>query len=193
MLQMDGWQARKMLIINLLKNIIKINTTMANVIEYLKMEIQLAVMSLLPMTASKLLLIIDRLQNNDGKYFYNQDSPKLFHMSKDDCDIALQTLIDNGFVDVNNIGNETFEISINYDRFEDFDFTLDELIDKEDIKLSNKVTFRKSKVDRILDELNDSEKDELLYLLYMDKCLSGNEYYEKMTRAFEEACLNMQV
>ena len=175
-----------MLIINLLKNIIKINTTMVNVIEDLKMEIQLAVMSLLPMTASKLLLIIDRLQNNDGKYFYNQDSPKLFHMSKDDCDVALQTLIDN-----NNIGNETFEISINYGRFEDFDFNLDELIDKEDIKLSTNVTFRKSKVDRILDELNDSEKDELLELLYMDKCLSGNEYYEKMTRAFEEAWLNM--
>ena len=166
---------------------------MVDLIEDLKTEIQLAVMSLLPMTASKLLLVIGRLQNKDGKYFYNQDSPKLFHMSKDDCDIALQTLIDNGFVDVNNIGNETFEISINYDRFEDFDFTLDELLDKEDIKLSTKVTFRKSKVNRILDELNDSEKDELLYLLYMDKCLSGNEYYEKMARAFEEACLNMQV
>ena len=181
-----------MLIINLLKNIIKINTTMVNVIEDLKMEIQLAVMSLLPMTASKLLLIIDRLQNKYGKYLYNQDSPKLFHMSKDDCDVALQTLIDNGFVDVNNIGNETFEISINYGRFEDFDFNLDELIDKEDIKLSTKVTFRKSKVDRILDELNDSEKDELLELLYIDRCISGNEYYEKMTRAFEEAWLNMQ-
>ena len=165
---------------------------MVNVIEDLKMEIQLAVISLLPMTASKLLLIIDRLQNKYGKYFYNQDSPKLFHMSKDDCDVALQTLIDNGFVDVNNIGNETFEISINYGRFEDFDFNLDELIDKEDIKLSTKVTFRKSKVDRILDELNDSEKDELLELLYIDRCISGNEYYEKMTRAFEEAWLNMQ-
>ena len=166
---------------------------MANVIEDLKIEIQLAVMSLLPMTASKLLLIIGRLQNKDGKYFYNQDSPKLFHMSNDDCDIALQTLIDNGFVNVTNIGNETFEISINYDRFEDFDFTLDELLDKDSIKLSTKVTFRKSNVDRILDELNDSEKDELLYLLYMDKCMSGNEYYEKMARAFEEAWLNMQV
>ena len=193
MLQMDGWQARKMLIINLLKNIIKINTTMVKLIENLKMEIQLAVMILLPTTASKFLLMIGMLPNKDGKYFYNQDSPKLFHMSKDDCDIALQTLIDNGFVNVTNIGNETFEISINYDRFEDFDFTLDELIDKEDIKLSTKVTFRKSNVDRILDELNDSEKDELLYLLYMDKCLSGNEYYEKMARAFEEAWLNMQV
>ena len=166
---------------------------MVNVIKDLKMEIQLAVITLLPMTSSKLLLIIGMLQNNDGKSFYNQDSPKLFHMSKDDCDVALQTLIDNGFVDVNNIGNETFEISINYGRFEDFDLTLDELLNKEDIKLSTKVTFIKRKVDRILDELNDSEKDELLYLLYMDKCLSGNEYYEKMTRAFEEAWLNMQV
>lgn len=166
---------------------------MVNVIEDLKIEIQLAVMSLLPMTASKLLLIIGRLQNNDGKYFYNQDSPKLFHMSKDDCDIALQTLIDNGFVYVTNIDKETFEISINYDRFEDFDFTLDELLEKEDIKLSTNVTFRKSKVNRILDELNDSEKDELLYLLYIDKCISGNEYYEKMNRAFEDAWLNMQV
>lgn len=166
---------------------------MVNVIENLKMEIQLAVMILLPTTVSKFLLMIGILPNKDGKYFYNQDSPKLFHMSKDDCDVALQTLIDNGFVDVNNIGNETFEISINYGRFKDFDFTLDELIDKEDIKLSTKVTFRKSKVDRILDELNDYEKDKLLELLYIDKCLSGNEYYEKMTIAFEEAWLNMQV
>lgn len=166
---------------------------MVNVIENLKMETQLAVMILLPTTVSKFLLMIGILPNKDGKYFYNQDSPKLFHMSKDDCDVALQTLIDNGFVDVNNIGNETFEISINYGRFKDFDFTLDELIDKEDIKLSTKVTFRKSKVDRILDELNDYEKDKLLELLYIDKCLSGNEYYEKMTIAFEEAWLNMQV
>ena len=165
---------------------------MANVIEDLKMEIQLAVMSLLPMTASKLLLIIGRLQNKDGKSFYNQDSPKLFHMSKDDCDIALQTLIDNGFVYVTNIGNETFEISINYDRFEDFDFTLDELLDKEDIKLSTKFTFRKSDVDRILDELNAYEKDELLREL-LDRHISENEYYEKLYRAYEEACLNMQV
>ena len=166
---------------------------MVKVIENLKMEIQLAVMILLPPTVSKFLLMIGILPNKDGKYFYNQDSPKLFHMSKDDCDIALQTLIDNGFVNVTNIGNETFEISINYDRFEDFDFTLDELLDKDSIKLSTKVTFRKSKVNRIFDELNDSEKDELLYILYIDKCLSGNEYYEKMNRAFEEAWLNMQV
>ena len=88
---------------------------MVNVIEDLKMEIQLAVISLLPMTASKLLLIIDRLQNKYGKYFYNQDSPKLFHMSKDDCDVALQTLIDNGFVDVNNIGNDEDGISHGYE------------------------------------------------------------------------------
>lgn len=161
-------------------------------IEDLKIEIQLAVISLLPMTASKLLLIIDRLQNNDGKYFYNQDSPKLFHMSKDDCDIALQTLIDNGLVDVTNIGNETFEISINYDRFEDFDFKLDELLNKEDIKLSTKFTFRKSDVDRILDELNAYEKDELLREL-LDRHISENEYYEKLYREYEEACLNMQV
>lgn len=163
---------------------------MVKLIKNLKMEIQLAVITLLPMTASKLLLIIDMLQNKDGKYFYNQDSPKLFHMSKDDCDVALQTLIDNGFVDVTNIGNETFEISINYDRFEDFDFTLDELIDKEDIKLSTKFTFRKSDVDRILDELNASEKDELLREL-LDRHISENEYYEKLYRAYEEACLNM--
>ena len=156
----------------------------------IKMEIELAVMSLLPPTASKFLLMIGMLPNKDEKYFYNQDSPKLFHMSKDDCDVALQTLIDNGFIDVTNIGNETFEISINYDRFEDFDFTLDELLDKEDIKLSTKFTFRKSDVDRILDELNASEKDELLREL-LDRHISENEYYEKLYRAYEEACLNM--
>lgn len=161
---------------------------MVNVIENLKMEIQLAVIILLPPTASKFLLIIGMLQNKDGKYFYNQDSPKLFHMSKDDCDIALQTLIDNGFVDVTNIGNETFEISINYGRFEDFDFTLDELLDKEDIKLSTKVTFRKSDVDRILDMLDASEKDEVLRDILV-KLHELNKEEEKEDEDFTKECL----
>lgn len=158
---------------------------MVNVIENLKMEIKLAVISLLPPTVSKFLLMIGMLPNKDGKYFYKQDSPKLFHMSKDDCDFALQTLIDNGFVDVTNIGNETFEISINYDRFKDFDLTLDELIDKDNIKLSTKLTFRKSKVDIILDELNDSQKDKLLREL-LDRHISENEYYEQLAREMDE-------
>ena len=158
---------------------------MVKVIEKLKMEIQLAVMILLPPTVSKFLLMIGMLPNKDGKYFYNQDSQKLFHMSKDDCDIALQTLIDNGFVDVTNIGNETFGILINYGRFKDFDFTLDELIDKDNIKLSTKLTFRKSKVDRILDELNDSQKDKLLRSL-LDRYISEDEYYEQLARDMEE-------
>lgn len=158
---------------------------MVNVIENLKMEIKLAVISLLPPTVSKFLLMIGMLPNKDGKYFYNQDSPKLFHMSNDDCDIALQTLIDNGFVDVINIGNETFGILINYGRFKDFDLTLDELIDKDSIKLSTKLTFRKSKVDRILDELNYSQKDKLLREL-LDRHISENEYYEQLAREMEE-------
>ena len=158
---------------------------MVNVIENLKMEIKLAVISLLPPTVSEFLLMIGMLPNKDGKYFYNQDSPKLFHMSNDDCDIALQTLIDNGFVDVINIGNETFGILINYGMFKDFDLTLDELIDKDNIKLSTKLTFRKSKVDRILDELNDSQKDKLLREL-LDRHISENEYYEQLGREMEE-------
>lgn len=158
---------------------------MVNVIENLKMEIKLAVISLLHPTVSKFLLMIGMLPNKDGKYFYNQDSPKLFHMSNDDCDIALQTLIDNGFVDVINIGNETFGILINYGRFKDFDLTLDELIDKDSIKLSTKLTFRKSKVDIILDELNDSQKDKLLREL-LDRHISENEYYEQLGRDMEE-------
>lgn len=158
---------------------------MVKVIENLKMEIQLAVMSLLPPTVSKFLLMIGMLPNKDGKYFYNQDLIKLCHMSKDDCDIALQTLIDNGFVDVTNIGNETFEILINYGRFKDFDLTLDELIDIDIIKLSTKLTFRKSKVDIILDELNDSQKDKLLREL-LNRHISENEYYEQLGREMEK-------
>lgn len=158
---------------------------MVNVIENLKMEIKLAVISLLPPTVSKFLLMIGMLPNKDGKYFYNQDSQKLFHMSNDDCDIALQTLIDNGFVDVINIGNETFGILINYGRFKDFDLTLDELIDKDSIKLSTKLTFRKNKVDRILDELNDSQKDKLLREL-LARHISENEYYEQLAREMDE-------
>lgn len=59
------------------------------------------------------------------------------------------------------------------------------MIDKDSIKLSTKLTFRKSNVDIILDELNDSQKDKLLREL-LDRHISENEYYEQLAREMDE-------
>lgn len=59
------------------------------------------------------------------------------------------------------------------------------MFDKDSIKLSTKLNFRKSKVDIILDELNDSQKDKLLREL-LDRHISENEYYEQLARDMEE-------
>lgn len=85
-------------------------------------------------------------------------------MSEEDCDIALQTLIDNGIINVIPSGG-WYQCLINYDSFKDFTYEITDLFDKEDIKLSTDVTFKTSKVDCVLNAINnlsDSEKEEMI-------------------------------
>lgn len=132
--------------------------------DYKKKVIPLPLITLLPLIAQKLLITINRITKNGKKFFYNSKTPELFHMSKEDCDIALQTLIDNGIVNVIPSGG-WYQCLINYDSFKDFTYDITDLFDKEDIKLSTDVTFKTSKVDCVLNAINnlsDSEKEEMI-------------------------------
>ena len=82
-------------------------------------------------------------------------------MSQEDCDIALQTLIDNGLVTVTSSG-EWYKCVVNYDKFKEFDYPFKELFDKDNIKQSTDVTFRNNKVEGIINQLTLSEKEEMV-------------------------------
>ena len=82
-------------------------------------------------------------------------------MREEDCDIALQTLIDNGFVNVIQSGG-WYKCLVNYDSFKDFNYEITDLFDKEDIKLSTEVTFRNITDDSCsIDELTDDQMKEI--------------------------------
>ena len=82
-------------------------------------------------------------------------------MSQEDCDIALQTLIDNGLVTVTSSG-EWYKCVVNYDKFKEFDYPFKELFDKDNIKQSTEVTFRNNKVEGIINQLTPSGKEEIV-------------------------------
>ena len=129
--------------------------------DYKKKVIPLPLIILLPLIAQKLLITINRITKNGKKFFYSSKTPKLFHMSEEDCDIALQTLIDNGFVNVIPSGG-WYQCIINYDSFKDFTYEIIDLYDKEDIKLSTDVTFRNITDDSCsIDELTDDQMKEI--------------------------------
>ena len=82
-------------------------------------------------------------------------------MSQEDCDIALQTLIDNGLVTVTSSG-EWYKCVVNYDKFKEFDYPFKDLFEKDSIKPSTDVTFRNNKVEGIINQLTLSEKEEIV-------------------------------
>lgn len=101
------------------------------------------------------------LSKNNKKCFYSPNLLKLCHMSNDDCDIALQTLIDNGIVNVIKNGS-SYQCIINYDKFEEFSYPFNDLADKDEIKLSTEVTFRNISDDSCsIDELTDDQMKEI--------------------------------
>ena len=125
--------------------------------DYKKKTIPLPLMVLLPPIAERLLIIINRITKNGKKFFYSSKTPKLFHMNQEECDIALQTLIDNGIVNVIQSG-DWYQCLINYDSFKDFTYEITDLFDKDDIKLSTEVTFRNITDDSCsIDELTDEQ------------------------------------
>ena len=129
--------------------------------DYKKKTIPLPLIVLLPPIAERLLIIINRITKNGKKFFYSSKTPKLFHMNKEECDIALQTLIDNGIVNVVQSG-DWYQCLVNYDSFKDFTYEITDLYDKEDIKLSTEVTFRNITDDSCsIDELTDEQMNDI--------------------------------
>ena len=129
--------------------------------DFKKKVIPLPLIVLLPPIAERLLIIINRITKNGKKFFYSSKTPKLFHMNQEECDIALQTLIDNGIVNVVQSG-DWYQCLVNYDSFKDFTYEITDLYDKEDIKLSTEVTFRNITDDSCsIDELTDEQMNEI--------------------------------
>lgn len=129
--------------------------------DYKKKVIPLPLIILLPLIAQKLLITINRMTKKGKKFFYSSKTPELFHMSEEDCDIALQTLIDNGIVNVIPSGG-WYQCLINYDSFKDFTYEITDLYNKDEIKLSTEVTFRNITDDSCsIDELTDDQMNEI--------------------------------
>ena len=125
--------------------------------DFKKKVIPLPLIVLLPPIAERLLIIINRITKNGKKFFYSSKTPKLFHMNQEECDISLQTLIDNGIVNVIKSG-DWYQCLVNYDSFKYFTYEITDLFDKEDIKLSTEVTFRNITDDSCsIDELTDEQ------------------------------------
>ena len=129
--------------------------------DYKKKVIPLPLIILLPLIAQKLLITINRMTKKGKKFFYSSKTPELLHMSEEECDIALQTLIDNGIVYVIPSGG-WYQCSINYDSFKEFTYEIKDLYNKDDIKLSTEVTFRNITDDSCsIDELTDDQMYEI--------------------------------
>ena len=129
--------------------------------DYKKKTIPLPLIILLPLIAQKLLITINRITKNGKKFFYSSKTPELLHMSEEDCDIALQTLIDKGFVNVIPSGG-WYQCLINYDSYKEFNYEISDLYYKDEIKLSTEVTFKKITDDSCsIDELTDDQMKEI--------------------------------
>lgn len=129
--------------------------------DYKKKTIPLPLIILLPLIAQKLLITINRMTKKGKKFFYSSKTPELLHMSEEDCDIALQTLIDKGFVNVIPSGG-WYQCLINYDSYKEFNYEISDLYYKDDIKLSTDVTFKNITDDsRSIDELTDDQMKEI--------------------------------
>ena len=129
--------------------------------DYKKKTIPLPLIILLPLIAQKLLITINRITKNGKKFFYSSKTPELLHMSEEDCDIALQTLIDKGFVNVIPSGG-WYQCLINYDSYKDFNYEISDLYYKDEIKLSTDVTFKNITDDSCsIDELTDDQMKEI--------------------------------
>lgn len=132
-------------------------------------------MNLLPLIASQLLytLFCSTLKSDGKGYFYPMTF-KYIKMTEDDFDAALQTLIDNGIVDVNRIDERVYEYIVNYDKINEFVFPFKEMLNMEKIKLSTDITFRNinanssncdsidAQVNELMRKLDSAKRSELM-------------------------------
>lgn len=144
-------------------------------------------MNLLPLIASQLLytLFCSTLKSDGKGYFYPMTF-KYIKMTEDDFDAALQTLIDNGIVDVTRIDERVYEYIVNYDKINEFVFPFKEMLNMEKIKLSTDITFRNIKanssncdstdlqLNELARKLNSSERSKLMDMLMVLKAKEIN-------------------
>ncbi len=116
-------------------------------------------MFLLPPIAAQLLYYLFCFSlKSDGKGFFYQRTFNCLKMTEDEFDTALQTLIDNGIVDVTRRDETTYDYIVNYDKINEFDLPFKEMPNIEKIKLSKDVTFRNITDDSCsIDELTDDQ------------------------------------
>ena len=98
---------------------------------------------------------------SDGKYYFYQRTFNSLKMTEDDFDAALQTLIDNGIVDVTRIDERVYEYIVNYDKINEFVFPFKEMLNMEKIKLSTDITFRNINTNSSNCESTDLQLNEL--------------------------------
>ena len=119
-------------------------------------------MLLLPPIAAQLLYYLFSFSlKNDGKYYFYQRTFNSLKMTEDDFDAALQTLIDNGVVDVTRRDETTYDYIVNYDKINEFVFPFKEMLNMEKIKLSTDITFRNIKANSSNCESTDLQLNEL--------------------------------
>ena len=119
-------------------------------------------MLLLPPIAAQLLYYLYGFSlKSDGKYYFYQRTFNSLKMTEDEFDAALQTLIDNGIVDVTRRDETTYEYVVNYEKLKEFLFPFKDMPNIEKIKLSTDITFKNIKANSSNVESTDVQLNEL--------------------------------
>lgn len=144
-------------------------------------------MFLLPPIAAQLLHYLFCFSlKSDGKGYFYQRTFNSLKMTEDEFDSALQTLIDNGIINVARRDETTYDYIVNYDKINEFAFPFKEMVNMEKIKLSTDVTFRNInvnssndystdvKMNELVRKLNSSQRSELMDMLMVLKAKEIN-------------------
>lgn len=115
-----------------------------------------------PIVAQLLYYLFSFSLKSDGKYYFYQRTFNSLKMTEDDFDSALQTLIDNGIVDVNRRDETTYDCIVNYDKIKEFAFPFNDMPNIEKIKLSTDITFKNIKDNSSNVESIDEQVNELM-------------------------------
>ena len=120
-------------------------------------------MFLLPPIAAQLLYYLFSFSlKSDGKYYFYQRTFNSLKMTEDDFDAALQTLIDNGIIDVTRRDETTYDCIVNYDKIIEFSFPFKDMPNIEKIKLSTDITFKNINANSSNCESIDAQVNELM-------------------------------
>lgn len=120
-------------------------------------------MFLLPPIAAQLLYYLFSFSlKSDGKIYFYQRTFNQLKMTEDEFDTALQTLIDNGIIDVTRRDETTYDCIVNYDKINEFAFHFNDMVNMEKIKLSTDITFRNIKANSSNGDSIDAQLNELM-------------------------------